>query len=151
MLTVLIEHHILLQPDTRSYAVLAGTCKKTRALLGERVWSDKWKFFQEKFLLQLDFFDRFKANLDLVEMDEIVFPIRGTYLMATVHRSWDFVREVLTVTARVVWCRTVERNAMWKGWEFTYVYDVGQTMETNIERINARLQSEARARQRELE
>jgi hypothetical protein len=146
MLTILIEHHILALPDTRSFAMLARTCKKAHELLKERMWSDKWKFFQPKFLLQLDFFDLLGKP---TEMDYIVFSTRGTHLVATIHRNWDFVSEAMTVIARVESCRP--DDAKWKGWEFAYVYDAAQTVETNLNRFHAQLRYAARVRQSEME
>ena len=156
-ITVFIEHHLLnpAHPQLHEYAALALTCKANYALLGERLREDKWKRFQPKFLLQLDFVDMFISahNIGLVETNLIFIMAMGSrwhQIMASVRRDWDFVKEVVTVTVRSIapvpldlhFHRVLHRAAtredvMWSDgrWEFSYVYDLSDSKTRNFDTI----------------
>lgn len=143
-LIIFAEHHLLSQtdPPLHEYTALAYACKATYALLAKRLQEHKWKTFQPKFFQQLDFVDRFKTanSISINDTDIIVFGRRRRYmghtaayihhrfLVASVQRSWDFVKETVTVTVR-----TIHQAAEW---ECSYTYDNSRSEQSNLESIN---------------
>jgi REP element-mobilizing transposase RayT len=155
-LTIFADHHLLCQPNPplHEYTALAYACKATYELLAKRLQEHKWKTFQPKFLQQLDFVDRFKSahNLFGNDSDTIVFerrqiPIatapRPRFLVTSVHRRWNFVKETVTVTVRAMHEKTA--------WECSYTYDTTRSEQSNLKRIHKHVMQAVRIYLREID
>jgi hypothetical protein len=151
-LTLFIESHVLTTPVAATPTALGLTCKEAYALMKENMRVRKWTAFYPKFLVQLDFVDRFKYRntRDQRESDTVYFSTVGTHLRmvsASVVRDWDFARETVTVRVNAVTpapsypgsAEEIEQfpveKAMWKQWEFRYTYDLASTPQANYDNI----------------
>jgi hypothetical protein len=155
-LAVFIEHLLTHATPLHEYGVLARTCKEARALMKERLWAHKWTTFHTKFLMQLDFVERFISAHNITQNDTDLIILRASsrphLFVASVQRSWDFIRETVTLTLRIKQQASTarEEEVAWKGWEFMYTYDPTLSAQSNFESINTRIRRMLREHRRTL-